>query len=345
MTGTRVALIGLGMASKPHLEALQQLAGKVELAGVFNRSKPRALEVAETYGVPVFDSVEEIAADESIAAVILVTPPDQREALVRMFAAAGKHILTEKPIERSSEQASALVEICEAAGVKFGVVFQNRFRVSAQRLTSIMREGLLGDIASVRVQVPWWREQSYYDVPGRGSYARDGGGVLISQAIHVMDLMLSLTGPAESVQAMCTTTPLHTLEAEDFAAGCLRFVSGAVGSIVATTAAYPGGAETLSIDGTKGSATLEAGRLMVHYRDGSSEELGETTGTGGGADPMAFPCDWHRDLIEDFVDSIHSDSQPRISGREGLRVHQLIDALVASSRQGKLVEVAAESAG
>ena len=345
MTGTRVALIGLGMASKPHLEALRQLEGKVEIAGVYNRSQSRAQEVAAQYGVPVFDSIDAIAADTSVAAVILVTPPDQRETLVKTFAAAGKHILTEKPIERSSEQATALVEICEAAGVNFGVVFQHRFRVGAQRLTAIMHDGLLGDIASVRVQVPWWREQSYYDVPGRGSYERDGGGVLISQAIHVMDLMLSLTGAAESVQAMCATTPLHTLEAEDFAAGCIRFASGAVGSIVATTAAYPGGAETLSIDGTLGSATLEAGRLLVHYRDGSSEELGETTGTGGGADPMAFPCDWHRDLIEDFVDSIHAGSQPRISGREGLRVHHLIDALVASSRQGKQVAVQAECAG
>ncbi|ASJ71453.1 Gfo/Idh/MocA family protein [Granulosicoccus antarcticus] len=339
MTVTRVALVGLGMASKPHLEALKQLEGKVEIAGVYNRSPGPALKVAEQYGVPVFDSIDAITADESVTAVILVTPPDQREALVRTFAAAGKHILTEKPIERSSEQASALVEICEAASVNFGVVFQHRFRAGALRLTEIMNNGLLGEIASVRVQVPWWREQSYYDVPGRGSYARDGGGVLISQAIHVLDLMLSLTGPAQSVQALCATTPIHQLEAEDFAAGCVRFASGAVGSIVATTVAFPGGAETLCIDGTLGSAILEAGKLSVHWRDGSSEELGETTGTGGGADPMAFPCDWHRDLIEDFVDSIQAGVQPRISGREGLRVHNLIDALVASSRQGQQVDV------
>lgn len=341
MTVTRVALVGLGMASKPHLQALKQLEGKVEVAGIFNRSPAAALKASEQYGVPVFDSIEAIAADESVAAVILITPPDQREALIRKFAAAGKHILTEKPIERTSEQAAALVEICEAASVNFGVVFQHRFRAGALRLTEIMKDGLLGDIASVRVQVPWWREQSYYDVPGRGSYARDGGGVLISQAIHVLDLMLSLTGPAQSVQSMCATTPVHTLEAEDFAAGCVRFASGAVGSIVATTAAFPGGAESLSIDGTLGSATLEAGKLSVHWRDGRSEELGETTGTGGGADPMAFPCDWHRDLIEDFVNSIRDGSSPRISGREGLRVHNLIDALVASSKLGQQVDVRA----
>ncbi len=342
MTVTRVALVGLGMASKPHLQALRQLEGKVEFAGVFNRSPAPALLAAEQYGVPVYDSIDAIASDDSVEAVILATPPDQREALVRTFASAGKHILTEKPIERTTEQATALVKICEAASVNFGVVFQHRFRIGALRLTDIMSDGLLGDIASVRVQVPWWREQSYYDVPGRGSYARDGGGVLISQAIHVLDLMLSLTGPAQSVQALCATTPLHTLEAEDFAAGCVQFASGAVGSIVATTAAYPGGAETLSIDGTLGSATLEAGKLSVHWRDGNSEELGETTGTGGGADPMAFPCDWHRDLIEDFVNSIRDGSQPRISGREGLRVHHLIDALVASSRQGQRVSVKPE---
>lgn len=337
MTATRVALIGLGMAAKPHLEALAELKGKVDLTGVFNRSPEKAAAVGAEYGVPVYDSVDAIAADDAVQAVILVTPPDQREALVRQFAAAGKHILTEKPIERTSEQALSLVETCEAAGVNFGVVFQHRFRVGATRLSQIMREGLLGDIATVRVQVPWWREQSYYDVPGRGSYARDGGGVLISQAIHVMDLMLSLTGPVKAVQAMCTTTDLHSLEAEDFAAGCMEFESGAFGSIVATTAAYPGGAESLCIDGTKGSALLEAGRLAVHYRDGEREDLGETTGTGGGADPMAFPCDWHRDLIADFAAAIETGRQPRISGREGLRVHRLIDALVASSREGRRV--------
>lgn len=345
LTVSRVALVGLGMASRPHLQALKQLDGKVGVAGIFNRSPAPALQASEEYGFPVFESIDAIASDDSVDAVILVTPPDQREALVKTFASAGKHILTEKPIERSSEQATALVEICEAASVNFGVVFQHRFRAGALRLTEILANGLLGDIASVRVQVPWWREQSYYDVPGRGSYARDGGGVLISQAIHVLDLMLSLTGPAQSVQALCATTPLHTLEAEDFAAGCVRFASGAVGSIVATTAAYPGGAESLCIDATLGSATLEAGRLSVYWRDGRNEELGETTGTGGGADPMAFPCDWHRDLIEDFVTSMRDGSPPRISGREGLRVHHLIDALVASSRQGKQVEVAISTVG
>ncbi|NND89824.1 MAG: Gfo/Idh/MocA family oxidoreductase [Granulosicoccus sp.] len=333
------------MASRPHLQALQQLAPTVELAGVYNRSEAAAMAVAERYQVPVFASSEAIAGDASIEAVILVTPPDQREALVRLFAAAGKHILSEKPIERSSAQATTLVEVCEAAAVNFGIVFQHRFRAGAVRLGEIVRDGHLGDIAMVQVSVPWWREQSYYDVPGRGSYARDGGGVLISQAIHGLDLMLSLTGPAASVQALCATTSLHSLEAEDFAAGGIRFTSGAVGSIVATTAAFPGGAESLRIDGALGSASLESGRLTVHYRDGRTESLGESSGTGGGADPMDFPCDWHRDLIADFIDSIRTHRSPRISGREGLRVHRLIDALVESSRSARQVDVEQEKAG
>ena len=193
------------------------------------------------------------------------------------------------------------------------------------------------------VQVPWWREQSYYDVPGRGSYARDGGGVLISQAIHVMDLMLSLTGPAaSSVQAMCATTPLHTLEAEDFAAACVRFASGAVGSIVATTAAYPGGAETLSIDGTQGQCHAGSGPTCRCITGMAAvEELGggDRHGRRGGPHglPLRLASRSDRGLR---IDSIRCRMRSRGSAAvKGLRVHQLIDALVTSSCQGKQVDV------
>ena len=327
------------MASKPHLEALQQLGKNIRITGVYNRSREPAELIAGQLGYRIFDSVDEIADDHETDGVILITPPNQRYDIVKTLADAGKHILTEKPLERSTQSAHKLVEICEIANVKFGVVFQHRFRSGALRLSELVKTGKLGDIALVRAEIPWWRDQSYYDVPGRGSYERDGGGVLISQAIHVLDLLLSLTGPAKSVQAFCATTQLHELESEDFATGGLQFVSGAVGSIVATTATFPGAAESIVIDGTLGTATLRAGHLSVNWRNGETEDLGELSGTGGGADPMAFPCDWHRDLISDFADSIIGDRQPHISGREALKVHALIDAMVQSSNTGKISHV------
>jgi predicted dehydrogenase len=187
--------------------------------------------------------------------------------------------------------------------------------------------------------VPWWREQSYYDQPGRGTYARDGGGVLISQAIHTLDLMLSITGPVAEVAAVAGTTFLHRMEAEDFAGAGLRFTNGAVGVLAATTAAFPGSAESIVITFERGAARLQGGTLTVTRMDGGAAMMGEPAGTGGGADPMAFPHDWHRDLIADFVAAVREGRQPLVSGREALKVHRLIDALVLSSREKRTIAV------
>jgi len=335
----RVAVIGLGMVSDMHLAALQELSGTVDLTGVYARSAVRREEVAARFGVKAYGSVKAIADDPEVEAAIVVTPPNARLEIVRVLAGAGKHILMEKPVERTLAAAQTLVDICEQAGVTLGVVFQHRFREGAEALTCLINEGALGDIALVRATIPWWRDQSYYDAPGRGTFEQDGGGVVITQAIHVLDLMLSLTGPVARVQAMQATTCLHRMEAEDFAVSGVQFASGAVGSIVATTAAYPGGVESLAIDGTLGSAELASGHLTVRFRDGRSQEVGAVTGTGGGADPMAFPSGWHRDLIADFAQSVSQGKSPRISGRDALAVHGLIDAIEASAHTGTAVEL------
>ncbi len=337
----RLAVIGLGMATKPHLEALAELKGRVAVTGVFNRTRDKAEAVRDTYGFAVFDSLEAIATDPGTDGVIIATPPNQRAEIVARMAAAGKHILMEKPVERSLAAAQDIVAQCEDAGVTLGIVFQHRLRKGALRLSELVGAGALGDLALVRAEIPWWRDQGYYDVPGRGTLERDGGGVLISQAIHVLDLMLSLTGPVRSVQALTGTTRLHRMETEDFTAAGLEFASGALGSVVATTATYPGEVERLILDGTEATAALTGGQLRVTWRDGRSEELGESAGTGGGADPMAFPCDWHRDLIEDFANAIAQGVPPRIPGREALRVHALIDAMVRSGATGRRVPVEA----
>lgn len=335
----RLAVIGLGMATKPHLDALAELRGRVIVSGVYNRTRAKAEAVEQAFGFPVFDSLDAIAADPNTDGAIIATPPNQRAEIVSKMAAAGKHVLMEKPIERTLQAAQDIVAECAAQGVLLGIVFQHRFRKAALRLRTLIDEGALGELALIRAEIPWWRDQDYYEVPGRGTLARDGGGVLISQAIHVLDLMLSLTGPAKSVQAFTATTRMHQMETEDFAVGGIQFASGAVGSAVATTATYPGEEERLVLDGTLGTAVLKGGHLAVTWRDGRTETVGDVSGTGGGADPMAFPCDWHRDLIEDFATAIRDKRQPRISGREALRVHALIDALIRSGASGTTTEV------
>ncbi len=336
---TRLAVIGLGMATKPHLMALDQLRGRVEVSGVYNRSRAKADAVSEQFGFAVFDSLDAIADDPGTDAVIVATPPNQRLEIVTRMANAGKHVLLEKPIERTLAAATDIVDFCEARGVTLGVVFQHRFRKGAQRLRALVETDELGDLTLVRALVPWWRDQAYYDTPGRGTLERDGGGVLISQAIHLLDLMLSLTGPALTVQAMTATSRAHRMETEDFATAGVEFRSGAVGSIVATTATYPGAEESITLDGTKATASLQGGVLTVTWRDGRTETVGESAGTGGGADPMAFPCDWHRDLIEDFAMAIAASRPPAVTGRKALAVHALIDVITRSAALGRQVNL------
>jgi predicted dehydrogenase len=335
----RIAVIGLGMAVTPHARSLVDLRDRVEVAGAFSRQEARRRELAERFPFPVTDDLDGLIADRSIDLALVLTPPDARVELVERLAAAGKHVLMEKPVERTTAAAERIVAACERAGVTLGIVFQHRFRPAAERLAARLRDGALGEPAVASVSVPWWRPQSYYDVPGRGTLARDGGGVLVTQAIHTLDLALSLTGPVSEVAAVAGTSRLHRMETEDMVGAGLRYANGALGALMATTALYPGFPERIEIAGTRGSARLEAGRLAISYLDGTTEELGEETSTGGGADPMAFPHDWHRSLHTDFLDAVDHGRPPRISGREALRVHRLIDALLESTRLGRAIRL------
>ncbi len=246
---------------------------------------------------------------------------------------------------RSSARPSAplaLVEAAEAAGVRLGVVFQSRFREASLALKARLAEGALGELAAASIACPWWRPQSYYDEPGRGTLARDGGGVLITQAIHTLDLALSLTGPVAEVAALCGTTRVHRMATEDFAGAGLRFANGAFGALFATTAEYPGFPERIELIGTAATAVLAAGVVTLHHHDGRSERIGEEQATGGGADPMAFPHDAHRALLADFLDALDQDREPVPSGRAALRVHRFIDAVLRSSELGRSIAIPAE---
>ena len=339
MTRHRIAVIGLGMAVTPHARSLLDLQGRVEVAYAFSRSEARRHAFAERFDFPTTGDLERIVGDASVDAVMILTPPNSHLELVERCAGAGKHILLEKPLERSTERALRLVEAAEAAGVKLGVVLQHRFREASAHLRALLREGALGELAAVNVISPWWRPQSYYDEPGRGTLARDGGGVLITQAIHTLDLTLSLAGPVAEVAAITGTTGLHRMESEDFAGAGLRFANGAYGALMATTAEYPGLPERIELIGARGTAILTAGVVTLHWQDGRKERFGEEQGTGGGADPMAFPHDAHRALLADFLDALDQDRTPRITGREALRVHRFIDAVLRSSAERRAVAV------
>jgi len=334
-----VGVIGTGMAAKPHALALNDLTDIINVKAIYSRNKDKCYSFAKNYDFKTANSIQQISENNNIDMVILITPPNQRLELVREFSKARKHILMEKPIERSTTQAEEIVKICEKNNVMLGIVFQHRFRESSIKLKNLIDKNALGSIYSVQVNIPWWRDQSYYDEPGRGTYERDGGGVLISQAIHTLDLMINLTGPVEEVQAIAKTTSFHKMESEDFVAAGLKFKNGAVGSLMASTTSYPGFPESIVLNCDKGSVKLESGTLKINWQNNKVDEFGETSGTGGSADPMAFPYDWHKSLIKDFALSITSNQSGFVSGREALKVHKLIDGLILSSKNGNTVKM------
>ena len=339
MPRLRVAIVGLGMAVGPHAKSLLDLKDKAEVAYAVSPTEARRAAFAKNFPFPTTGDLDAVMADRTVDALLVLTPPNTHLEIVEKAAAAGKHVLLEKPLDIDTVRATRIVQVCDAAKVKLGAVLQHRFRPAAQRVKQVLREGGLGRIAHASVNVPWWRPQKgYYDQPGRGTLARDGGGVLMTQAIHTLDLLLHLAGPVAAVSAFAGTSHVHQMETEDQVVAALRYESGALGALDCTTAAYPGYPETILLAGDKGSARIQATEAVIEYtavdgKPASREAVGGQGGGGGGADPMAFPHDWHRDLIADFLDAVAGNRAPAIPGLEELRVHHLIDALLRSARE------------
>ena len=322
----RVGIVGLGMAVTPHAKSLLDLKDRAKVVYAYSPSSARRASFAERFPFPQCDRLETILEDRSVDAVLVLTPPNTHLEIVERCAAAGKHVLLEKPLEVSTDKAERLVQACR--NVKLGVVLQHRFRPAAQKLREMLPR--LGKVVSASAAIPNWRPQSYYDQPGRGTRWRDGGGVLLTQAIHTLDLFLSFTGEPAEVKSFATTTPIHKMETEDLVAATVRFRSGALGVVHATTTAYPGFPERIELIGTQGTALLEGTSLKMSFSDAQSLEMKTESGGGGtGADPMAFPHDWHRGVLADFLDSIEKNREPRVNGAEALKVHRFIDALLA----------------
>lgn len=327
----RLAVIGAGLACAPHFQSLEDLAGQAEVVWVYGRSAERLAGVRVPAGARKTTHLDDILEDASVRAVLVLMPANTHLDIVQRAAHAGKHVLVEKPLEIDLNRANALVEACEAAGVTLAVMLQHRIREAALGLTALLRTGELGPLVSAAASVRWWRPQSYYDEPGRGSLARDGGGVLITQAIHTLDLLLSFTGLPERVTGLANTSPVHRMEGEDTAAALLHFSGGAIAVLQATTAAYPGYPERIELNFTQGTVTLEAGQAQVVFATGKTLTLGSSQASGGGADPMAFEHTAHRAVLQDFVRAVQNGTVPAVTGRSALGVQQVIEAIMESS--------------
>lgn len=328
-----IAVIGLGPAALPHSRSLLDLAERVDVRHVVSRSQQRLDAYRQQFPFPGTTEIEAVLADPAVEAVLVLTPPSSHLAVSERCLAAGKHVLVEKPLELTAARGRELVAAARQAGKVLGVVLQHRFRPASQRLKAALDAGELGEVEAALLQVPWWRPQSYYDEPGRGTLARDGGGVLLTQAIHSLDLFRSLVGVSRVVAAQIRTTGLHRMETEDYVGALLETANGAPATLVTTTAAYPGHPERIEIIGRQGHAALVGGRLELSFLDGRRETVEAEGSTGSGANIMDFPHDAHRAVIADFLDAIESEGEPVVTGEEALASQRLIDAILLAGRR------------
>jgi predicted dehydrogenase len=327
-----IVMVGLGPGSQPHLKSLRDLSERVDLRWAVCRRPDNADRAFLPPAVEVTADLSRALSDPEVDMAIAATPPATHLPIALECLQRGKHVLLEKPLEVSFERARELAALTARSSLSCGVVLQHRFRPGSVRLREILAAGMLGPVQAASVRVPWWRPQEYYDQPGRGTLQRDGGGALLTQAIHSLDLFRSLVGVSAVEAAQVMTTSIHRMETEDYASALVRLGNGAPGSVFATTAMYPGAAETIEIIGQLGVAVLTGGDLKVSLRNGEQIAVKSEGGTGGGANVMDFPHDAHRALIEDFLAAIHEGRQPLVSAAEALESQRVIEQILTVSR-------------
>jgi predicted dehydrogenase len=329
MTKLRVAIVGLGMAAGHHARSLADLGDQVEVVAAYSPTEARRAAFSGQYDLPVTGDLADVFGD-AVDAVLILTPPSTHLELVQQAANAGNHILLEKPLDISMERARAIVDVARDAGVLLSIVFQNRFRSSVMALQELLKTGQLGEILEASANIRNWRPQSYYDVEGRGTMARDGGGVLLTQAIHTIDLLLSLAGTPGTVSAFARTTPIHRMETEDLVSALFSFENGAFGTLNATTCAYPGYPERIELICTNGTAILEGDSLRANLHDGRTITAGVSLASGFGSDPMAFGHELHRALLQDFIGAVSGTHSLKVTGDDALRAQVFIAAILAA---------------
>ncbi|QYY42553.1 Gfo/Idh/MocA family protein [Aneurinibacillus thermoaerophilus] len=336
----RFAIVGCGHIAKKHIEAIRSI-NHAELVAFCDNNPARLEEFKDTYKIKGYLSLEEMLENEpQIDAVNICVPSGLHANLAIKAASYGKHIIVEKPIALTIEDADSIIEACEKNNVKLTVVHPNRFRPAVIALKEAMDNNLFGKISHANATVRWNRNQAYYDQAAwRGTKDMDGG-VLMNQAIHNLDLLLWLVGPVEEVQAY-TATRLRNIEAEDVAVATLIFSNGALGVIEAASTIYPKNyEESLSIFGETGSAVI-GGTTANWIKHWVFEEVDETDAVALiekiNLDP--YGISGHQQIITDFVEAIQQNRSPKVTGEDGKNALKLVLAIYEASERKKPVKL------
>ncbi len=344
------AIIGCGMIARFHIRAIQEIPG-ARVAALVSRSQESAAKLIAEVGlppVPVFHSVEDAVQTPGVDAVIITTPSGAHCEPAIVAAKAGKHVVVEKPLEITGPRCQSIIDACARAGVQLCTIFPSRFADSSATLKAAVEAGKFGKLTLGETTCKWWRSQAYYDEGGwKGTQALDGGGALMNQAIHSVDLLLWMMGDAAQVCGFTATLAHERIEVEDTAVAAIRFKNGALGVIQATTSVHPGYPKTIAIHGDRGSAVIEQEDVMRWDFTPATEDdtkvkerfAAKVGASGGSADPKAISHEGHRRQLADFVDAVQSHRPPKVDGREGKKAVDLICAIYESARTGRTISL------
>ena len=342
------AVVGLGMG-RHHCKAIQAAPG-ARLVAVCDLDEERLRPTAQEYGCRAYTTLDELLRDEEVEVVNIATPSGTHAVLGARCAAAGKHLIVEKPADILAGRIEELLAAVRQHGVKAAGIFQSRLDPLNIHIRQAIQQGRLGTLIGAHGHLPWYRAQSYYE--GRhgswkGTWDMDGGGSLMNQGVHTVDLLQWLAGPVAAAMGAFGVFG-HRIEAEDQTVALLRFANGALGTLYTTTCCYPGFNQRLTLYGTRGTIIKEEGSLhswkMQDDPEGKEEqELLVLYGAGrkasGAADPMAVGFDGHTQIIMDMIGAINEDRQPLITLESARHAVEIINAIYLAGRTGREVKV------
>jgi UDP-N-acetyl-2-amino-2-deoxyglucuronate dehydrogenase len=337
----RVGLVGAGNISDTHARALGAMP-RVEIAAIYAPTRAHAETLAARHGGAAAESFDALLAHQALDMVVIGTPSALHAEQGIAAAARGLHVLVEKPIDTDVARADELIEAAARAGVTLGVIFQDRLKPDVQRLKALVDGGRLGTPILASARVKWYRPPSYYrDSRWRGTQALDGGGALMNQGVHTVDLLLWLFGPVRRVFGK-TIAGLHAIEVEDTAVAVLEFANGAIGTLEAATSAYPGYSRQIELTGSNGTVRLEGDDLAaVDLMDARDDErpAARHGATASAASPVVADAAAHVRVFEDFLRAVATRSAPCCDGPGGRRSVALIDAIYQSARTNLPVNI------
>jgi UDP-N-acetyl-2-amino-2-deoxyglucuronate dehydrogenase len=335
----QVGMIGTGAISHKHAQAYKNIGYRLTVCTDVNEAAGRRF--AEQTGCRFVPTYEEVCRAADVDYVDVCTFPDFRMQPLEICAETKKHIQVQKPIATNLETARKMVDTAKRAGIVLGVVSQHRFDDSCQFLKKAIEAGRLGKILQADAYVKWHRTAEYYSRPIKGSWAVEGGGAMINQAIHQVDVLLWLIGPVRELFGYWQLGALHKIESEDVICALMRYGSGATGVLQASTAFWPGYTERLEIHGTKGTAVISGDRLTTWDVQNDAGESAPVTRDvmSGASDPMAISLEPFERQFLDFGEAIRSGRKPLVSGEDGYRALEFVIRAYDSCRSGQKVQL------